>query len=347
MPNWCSNTLRVNGNNEDLKNFNEKFKSGAGVFWSGDDDIIPYDLRNELLLRDEITVLSFLLFNNNSILVKYDTKLKQARFLLKETENKAIEKITEISIQSIRENNVLEFATSVQINEKGIEKIKEDGSLYFLIKKLEKLDFPKEKVEYFLNENEKIEERVEKIKEEKKKIFLNQPAEYSIGNLYPPPAEVINLGYSRAGYDWCNRHWGTKWDICDVGYEHSINENTGEFGQLQFYFDTAWGPPDEAFVEISKIFPELVFELEYDEPGMQFAGEVEIQDGEYLTSSECGADDYVSYMRERGIEVYEEDDEYDEVVEGEDEDSESENEIDDTRDSNSTLESDLELTEEG
>ena len=73
-------------------------------------------------------------------------------------------------------------------------------------------------------------------------------------------------------YDWCCRSWGVKWDVtaelvgCKAGY-------------AAFQFDSPWGPPSKALEKISHIWPSLKFKLEYEEPGMGFAGEAEYQDG--------------------------------------------------------------------
>ena len=48
-------------------------------------------------------------------------------------------------------------------------------------------------------------------------------------------------------YDWCRKHWGTKWDIHDVDVEHQVANN-----MLILEFETAWWPPDEIFHHLRK-----------------------------------------------------------------------------------------------
>jgi hypothetical protein len=79
-------------------------------------------------------------------------------------------------------------------------------------------------------------------------------------------------------YEWCIKNWGTKWDVEGAGGRNGDDH-------ASYTFDSAWGPPREAFIEISKNFPGLTFDLEYYEPGMCFCGRLEIQNGEML--SDC------------------------------------------------------------
>lgn len=75
-------------------------------------------------------------------------------------------------------------------------------------------------------------------------------------------------------YDWQIKNWGTKWDI-----DAELLEDE-ECGQLRYSFSSAWAPPIEALKNASKLYPELVFILSYDEPGMGFMGITRINNGE-------------------------------------------------------------------
>ena len=74
-------------------------------------------------------------------------------------------------------------------------------------------------------------------------------------------------------YDWSIENWGTKWDI-NGKLIHKDKEC------LQYEFDSAWSPPIEWLKKVSKVFPDLYFELEYSEPNMDFAGTAQAHDGE-------------------------------------------------------------------
>ena len=97
-------------------------------------------------------------------------------------------------------------------------------------------------------------------------------------------------------YNWRVNHWGTKWDITDVYFEHQPDED-----QIQFSFSTAWGPCVEAFTRWAQGDGRVQFTLEYWEPGMAFAGRV-TWDGEYLDDDHMD----MSSDRERYLELAEE-----------------------------------------
>jgi len=66
-------------------------------------------------------------------------------------------------------------------------------------------------------------------------------------------------------YDWHIAAWGTKWDIGSA-------ERTIKGPRVTYSFETAWGPPTEWLDRIRHFYPQLSFELSYEEPGMGFAG---------------------------------------------------------------------------
>ena len=83
-------------------------------------------------------------------------------------------------------------------------------------------------------------------------------------------------------YDWCNANWGTKWDP-EVHLESKDNgDGTAE---INGWFDTAWGPPIEAFQTLVDDWDSCYIELFYEESGMCFVG---------CFDSE-GGDDYYEY----------------------------------------------------
>ena len=65
-------------------------------------------------------------------------------------------------------------------------------------------------------------------------------------------------------YDWRLTNWGTKWDICE--------QHFGTKREDVLWFDTAWGPPLAFLETVSKQYPDLLFWMEYYEPGMVFGG---------------------------------------------------------------------------
>jgi len=116
--------------------------------------------------------------------------------------------------------------------------------------------------------------------EEKDKNLL------SLHRLYPVPKEVLEAGYNAPtgvkpleyfneayGYGWEALNWGCKWGACDVERE-TLSERT-----LEYNFSTPWAPPIKAFEHISRKWPELHFELEYEELGNEFEGKAIFKGG--------------------------------------------------------------------
>jgi hypothetical protein len=81
-------------------------------------------------------------------------------------------------------------------------------------------------------------------------------------------------------YDWQNINWSTKWDTKTYG--NSAEKVGKTIKALNYDFDTAWSPPQNALINISKSYPKLTFKLEYSEGGMCFSGEDTIKNGEVL-----------------------------------------------------------------
>ncbi len=84
-------------------------------------------------------------------------------------------------------------------------------------------------------------------------------------------------------YDWNVRNWGTKWDVAvsdDDSYpdtELIVEEEWSD--RIAYRFNTAWSPPSEAITTLSKQYPNLIFNLSYEEE-TGWGGEVEFKDGE-------------------------------------------------------------------
>ena len=125
---------------------------------------------------------------------------------------------------------------------------------------------------------------------EKSTINIEENDEFSFNGTYPMPKTLritagthlsfiekikryinIKLYGHDNWYNWSIANWGTKWDAC----EPHIDNNDINFFSVSF--DTAWGPPIEWIDNIMQDFPDLCFELEYDEPGMCFGGLLQAQ----------------------------------------------------------------------
>lgn len=104
----------------------------------------------------------------------------------------------------------------------------------------------------------------------------------SLERLYPippPPADWVETGGNPWWYHWCIDTWGTKWDV-----EAQVVGESDTF--VQYTFDSAWAPPIGALDHIAGNYPTLTFTLEYDEPGMDFAGNVHWSGGNQIGHEE-------------------------------------------------------------
>ena len=53
-------------------------------------------------------------------------------------------------------------------------------------------------------------------------------------------------------YEWCNEHWGTKWNACNARWDG-----------LSVAFDTAWAAPGPIFGALMERFPEMPMEISW------------------------------------------------------------------------------------
>ena len=99
----------------------------------------------------------------------------------------------------------------------------------------------------------------------------------------------------RDWYDWNVREWGTKWDACDI-YLERTDDLIANIG-----FQTAWSPPEPIFKAIVEQFPELGFEIFYEEE-QGWGGELTGSEGELSLDKEWDIpnshSDYVERDRE-------------------------------------------------
>ena len=102
---------------------------------------------------------------------------------------------------------------------------------------------------------------------EKSTTNLEENDEFSFEGTLP-------RGDRKDWYDWSVENWGTKWDA----YESHIDNNDINYFSLSF--DTAWAPPIAWINNIMQDFPDLCFELEYEETGCAFGGRLLAQHDE-------------------------------------------------------------------
>jgi hypothetical protein len=80
-------------------------------------------------------------------------------------------------------------------------------------------------------------------------------------------------------YHWCISAWGCKWDLGSGDNSVYLCHEVSRPTKVVYEFDTAWSHPREAFLKISTMFPELEFELCFQEGGCAFEGTFTCKNG--------------------------------------------------------------------
>ena len=101
-------------------------------------------------------------------------------------------------------------------------------------------------------------------------------------------AENVRLYGAEDWYRWNIDNWGTKWDASSTCIEELDDNN------FDLKFNTAWSPPIDWFEKIIPMYPQLEFDLIFDEESQDFCGrmtgiegEVDLQVGKpYFTDEE-------------------------------------------------------------
>jgi hypothetical protein len=75
-------------------------------------------------------------------------------------------------------------------------------------------------------------------------------------------------------YRWHIDNWGTKWDAKDTIVEQLDDQN------FNVRFNTAWSPPIDFFGKIIPMYPQLEFDLIFDEESQDFCGRMTGIEGE-------------------------------------------------------------------
>jgi len=107
-------------------------------------------------------------------------------------------------------------------------------------------------------------------------------------------------------YKWRCENWGCKWDASEVSYTMYNNK------KCEYTFSTPWNYPLPWLKTVSKKYPELIFNIKYEDEGFSFFGtsiiknglerQVEVYDYEdiitYLTvSCDCNMDNLLAIAR--------------------------------------------------
>lgn len=98
------------------------------------------------------------------------------------------------------------------------------------------------------------------------------------GKISADEAWKVKDGFNSGGYEWCCKHWGTKWGIFDT----RITKETA--GAIYYSMRTAWSPALPVIQRMSELFPSLKFSLRYFEMGAGFKGKFVCKGGVMLAN---------------------------------------------------------------
>ncbi len=88
-----------------------------------------------------------------------------------------------------------------------------------------------------------------------------------------------------AGYDWEHQNWGVKWGACEASIGEVYQDGEGRWC-VDYSFDTAWGPPEDFYYQVGKMYPTMNFYATYREEGMGFQGTLRMEGGECTESDQ-------------------------------------------------------------
>lgn len=78
-------------------------------------------------------------------------------------------------------------------------------------------------------------------------------------------------------------YWGQEWSGGELDYDdNGTIQNEDNRVYYRFGADSAWSPPLQYLNFLSKRFPEILVDIVYDEPGMDFSGHYIVQNGKVL-----------------------------------------------------------------
>lgn len=112
----------------------------------------------------------------------------------------------------------------------------------------------------------KTEERLNEIRGE---IESEECPLFDFSRIVPEPEYEEDSGdVMPQWWTWRNAYWGTKWNA----YDAEMVED--EAFSVRLSFTTAWGPPLPVIAAFAAKYPDTAIALQYEEPGMGFAGDL-------------------------------------------------------------------------
>ena len=94
-------------------------------------------------------------------------------------------------------------------------------------------------------------------------------------------------------YEESIQKWSTKWEPYDIEVKENYSDN-----KLEYKFNTAWSPPHEWLLSVSKIFPDLEFTIYSEDEFINFFCENIYIDGKHTNLYEYDCNQIKNYMKD-------------------------------------------------
>lgn len=141
---------------------------------------------------------------------------------------------------------------------------------------------------------EEVQDLIDAVADERTPFSLNQlvklPDALKDANAPERDATVVDANIELYGakdwYDWCNKNWGTKWNVDATIASDVTSPMLPGHRTVKYEFESAWAPPLKVFDVLSARFPNTNIFVTWDEPGCDFAGYRMYRDGELIKHHE-------------------------------------------------------------
>jgi hypothetical protein len=116
-------------------------------------------------------------------------------------------------------------------------------------------------------------------KQDEKVVSIYNSPVFAFWNIIKPDDSILNdydsvcdsagMQVENNWYNWNVRNWGTKWDVArpDNTGDSDTSLQDEEDNRLYYRFDTAWGQPYQVLLELSRQYPNVVINNDYEEEG--------------------------------------------------------------------------------
>ncbi len=270
MPNYCYNSLTITGDRKLLDEIHKRW-------------LYPDDPLKQRVAMATLRLLDWCVMYSKIVSCEY---VKHGKMEIWEILAKSYEILTDIDILDLKGNDPADwkFEFKGEAHEYFMEIIKH---LYKLINMT-----PKQLINHRLLRNRLYSEELDDHTLYRFDNILDSPDILSYRDALPVPKKFEErFSY----YYWNLNNIGQKWGSPD-GMHVQWEDNS-----MTCTYDTAWGPADIFVSKLSKQYPELLFELSFNETGMMFAGEFTYQNGKlvkqnvYEDSSYAGMQQFIGW----------------------------------------------------